>query len=109
MRFRTLPLGSACLLLGVLLSVPGSAQNPEDSALAPKTGKAIQGDTPLAATTKRGHCNPASTRCQLPHYPVQPKDSDLNGRTESGRRLTPESSLNDESRTGPVIAVPPAK
>ena len=55
--------------------------------------------------TRRGRCNPAVTRCQLPRHRVQPKDSDLNRRTESGRRLTHESSLNGRSRTGQSIDI----
>lgn len=109
MSMHSLARSTTGALLGLLVSIPVSAQNLEDSALDPKTGQAIQSASPLPSTTKRGHCNPANTRCQLPLHPVQPKDSDLNAQTESGRRLNQESSLNNDSRTGPVIAVPPPK
>lgn len=93
-------------LAALLLGATVSAQSPDTSALDPKTGPAIQGDSPLPLKTQRGRCNPALTRCQLPRHRVQPKDSDLNARTESGRRLNVESSLNNEKRTGPAIDDP---
>jgi hypothetical protein len=89
----------AALLLGMTVS----AQGADSSALDPRTGPAIQDDSPLPLQTRRGRCNPADTRCQLPRHRVQPKDSDLNARTESGRRLDAESSLNNRKRTGPAI------
>jgi hypothetical protein len=95
----------AILLLGTAVSAQGS----DTSALDPKTGSAIQGDSPLPSQTRRRRCNPAATRCQLPHHRVQPTDSDLNARTESGRRLNAESSLNNEKRTGPAIDDPAVK
>ncbi|MEO5955140.1 MAG: hypothetical protein ABIR36_05535 [Nitrospiraceae bacterium] len=95
----------AILLLGTTVS----AQSIEPSALAPKTGPAIQNDSSLPWHTRRGRCNPADTRCQLPRHRVQSKDSDLNGRTESGRRLNMESSLNNQSRTGPALDAPDTK
>ena len=95
----------AILLLGTAVSAQGS----DTSALDPKTGPAIQGDSPLPSQTRRGHCNPAVARCQLPRHRVQPKDSDLNTRTESGRRLNAESSLNSQKRMGPAIDSPAVK
>ena len=59
--------------------------------------------------TRRGRCNPADTRCQLPRHRVQPNDSDLNERREAGRRLNVESSLNNRQRTGPAIDDPASK
>jgi hypothetical protein len=85
------------------------AQSQDSSTLDQKTGPAIQGDSSLPLTTKRGRCNPASTRCQLPRHRVQPKDSDLNAQTESGHRFNSKSSLNSETRTGPLIADPSVK
>ena len=87
----------------VILATMVSAEGPDSSSLQPRTGRAIQSDSPLPMKTKRGRCNPASTRCQLPRHRVQPKDSTLNKRTQSGPRLKDESSLNDDSRTGPTI------
>jgi hypothetical protein len=87
----------------VILATVTSAQGLDSSSLKPHTGRAIQSDSPLPMKTKRGRCNPASTRCQLPRHRVQPKDSDLNQRTQSGPRLRDESSLNDDSRTGLTI------
>ena len=87
----------------VILATVVSAQGTDSSSLQPRTGRAIQSDTPLPMKTRRGRCNPASTRCQLPRHRVQPKDSDLNQRTQSGPRLRDESSLNGDSRTGPTI------
>jgi hypothetical protein len=95
----------AILLLGMSVSAQGS----DTSALDPKTGPAIQGDSPLPSQTRRGRCNPAVTRCQLPRHRVQLKDSDLNPRTESGRRLNAESSLNNEKRMGSAIDDPAVK
>jgi hypothetical protein len=95
----------AILLLGTAVS----AQGPDTSALDPRTGPEIQGDSPLPSQTRRGRCNPAVTRCQLPRHRVQSKDSDLNARTESGRRLNAESSLNNEKRQGPAIDDPALK
>ena len=95
----------AILLLGTAVSAQGS----NTSALDPRTGPAIQGDSPLPSQTRRGRCNPAVMRCQLPRHRVQPNDSDLNARTESGRRLNAESSVNDEKRTGPAIDDPAVK
>jgi len=95
----------AILLFGTAVSAQGS----DTSALDPKTGPATQGDSPLPSQTRRGRCNPAVTRCQLPRHRVQSKDSDLNPRTESGRRLNAESSLNNEKRMGPAIDDPAAK
>jgi len=86
-----------------------SAQGLDTSPLDPKTGQAIQGDSPLPSVTRRGRCNPASTRCQLPRHRVQPSDSDLNARRESGRQLNVESSLNNENRTGPALGDQSAK
>lgn len=97
------------LLAILLLGTEVSAQGPDTSALDPKTGPAIQGDSPLPLKTQRGGCNPARTRCQLPRHRVQPADSDLNARTESGRRLNAESSLNNEKRTGPALNDPAVK
>lgn len=87
----------------VILATVVSAQGPDSSSLQPRTGRAIQSDSPLPMKTRRGRCNPASTRCQLPRHRIQPKDSDLNQRTQSGPRLRDESSLNDHSRTGPSL------
>ncbi|MBM4125867.1 MAG: hypothetical protein FJ247_00755 [Nitrospira sp.] len=103
-RFLTL---AAALFLAMLtcLTAPPSVQA-DSSALSPRTGRAIQSDDPLPLQTRRGRCNPAATRCQLPRHRVQPKDSDLNERTESGQRLNDESSLNNRSRTGPAIDYP---
>jgi len=95
----------AILLLGTAVS----AQGPATSALDPRTGPAIQGDSPLPSQTRRGRCNPAVTRCQLPRHRVQPKNSDLNAWTESGRRLNAESALNNQKRTGPEIEDPAVK
>ena len=95
----------AILLLGAAVSAQGS----DTPALDPKTGPAIQGDSPLPSQTRHGRCNPAVTRCQLPRHRVQPTDSDLNARTESGRRLNAESSLNNKKRTGPAIDDPAVK
>lgn len=105
--------GLAMNLIGILtvllLGTTVLAQSSDTSALDPKTGPAIQGDSPLPLKTQRGRCNPALTRCQLPRHRVQPKDFDLNTRTESGRHLNAESSLNDEKRTGPAIDGPAVK
>ncbi len=90
----------------VILATVVSAESPDSSSLQPRTGRTIQSDSPLPMQTRRGRCNPASTRCQLPRHRVQPKDSDLNQRTESGLRLRHESSLNTRSRTGPAIDNP---
>jgi hypothetical protein len=92
----------------VILATVVSAQGSDPSSLQPRTGRAIQSDSPLSMKTKRGRCNPTSTRCQLPRHRVQPKDSDLNQRTQSGPRLGDESSLNDSSRIGPTIDSPSA-
>jgi hypothetical protein len=98
---------AAALFLPVLacITAPQIVQA-DSSALSPRTGKSIQSDDPLPMQTRRGRCNPAATRCQLPRHRVQPKDSDLNERAESGRRLHDESSLNNRSRTGPAIDSP---
>ncbi|MDE3042516.1 MAG: hypothetical protein KGJ82_18365 [Nitrospirota bacterium] len=95
----------AILLLGTAVS----AQDSDSSALDPRTGPAIQGDFPLPSQARRGRCNPALTRCQLPRHRVQPKDSDLNARTESGRRLDAGSLLNNQKRTGPALDDPAIK
>lgn len=87
----------------VILATVVSAQGLDSSSLKPRTGRAIQSDSPLPMKTKRGRCNPASTRCQLPRHRVQPTDSNLNQRAQSGTRLRDESSLNNNSRTGPTI------
>lgn len=93
----------------LLLATAVSAQGPDPSALDPRTGPAIQGDSSLPSQARRGRCNPAVTRCQLPRHRIQPKDSDLNARTESGRRLNAESSLNNQKQTGPAIDDPARK
>ena len=98
------------LLLPLLASVPEVPPvHADSSTLSPKTGRAIQSDDPLPMKTRRGRCNPADTRCQLPRRPVLPADSDLNERTESGRRLHHESDLNNRSRTGPAIVDVPTR
>lgn len=99
---------SGILAIAIVATV-GSAENPDSSSLKPRTGQAIQSDSPLPMKTRRGRCNPASTRCQLPRHRVQPKDSDLNQRTEVGPRLSHESSLNTRRRTGPSIDSPSTK
>ena len=109
MTDHRLQLSTTTFLAMLLLSTAVSAQSIEPSALAPKTGPAIQDDSSLPLQTRRGRCNPADTRCQLPRHRVQPKDSDLNGRTESGRRLNRESSLNNQRRTGPALDAPDSK
>ena len=90
----------------IIFTTVVSAQGLDSSSLKTRTGRAIQSDSPLPMKTKRGRCNPASTRCQLPRHRVQPKDSDLNQRMQSGSRLKDESSLNDDSSTGPTIDRP---
>lgn len=90
----------------VIATTVASAESPDTSSLQPRTGRAIQSDSPLPMNTKRGRCNPASTRCQLPRHRVQPTDSDLNQRTEAGARLQHESSLNTRSRAGASIDNP---
>lgn len=102
---RILVQWSAVALIAFVATVV-SAQGPDSSSLRPKAGLAIQSDSPLPMQTKRGRCNPASTRCQLPRHRVQSKDSDLNQRTELGSRLSNESSLNTRSRTGANIDNP---
>lgn len=97
------------ILASLLVGTAVSAQGLDTSALDPRTGPAIQGDSSLPSQTRRGRCNPAVTRCQLPRHRVLPKDSDLNARTESGRRLNAESSLNNQKRTGPAIDDPVVK
>jgi hypothetical protein len=82
------------------------ALHADTSTLSPRTGKAIQSDDPLPMQTRRGRCNPADTRCQLPRRPILPSDSNLNERAESGRQLNNESSLNSRNRTGPAIDGP---
>lgn len=109
MKRHGLEMNLISILTALLLGTTVFAQSPDTSALDPKTGPAIQGDSPLPLKTQRGRCNPALTRCQLPRHRVQPKDSDLNARTESGRRLNAESSLNNEKRTGPEIDDPAVK
>ena len=95
------------LFLSGLIGLPtASVLYADSSTLSPRTGKAIQSEDPLPMKTRRGRCNPADTRCQLPRRPILPSDSDLNGRAESGRRLNDESSLNNRSRTGPAIDNP---
>jgi hypothetical protein len=93
----------------VILATVVSAQSPDSSSLQPRTGRAIQSDSPLPMQTKRGRCNPASTRCQLPRHRLQPTDSDLNQRTAAGPRLKGESSLNNSSHTGLTIDSPSAR
>jgi hypothetical protein len=83
-----------------------SAQGLDSSSLHLRTGRAIQSDSPLPMKTRRGRCNPAFTRCQLPRHRVQPKDSDLNQRAQSGPLLKDESTLIDSSHTGPTIDSP---
>ena len=109
MRPHSRTLRTSIVFTVLLLNTTIFAQSPESSALAPRTGRAIQGDSPLPLQTRRGRCNPADTRCQLPRHRVQPKDSDLNEQTESGRRLNRESSLNDYTRTGPSLNNPATK
>lgn len=109
MKRHGLGINMISILVLLLLGTTVLAQGSDTSALDPKTGPAIQGDSPLPLKTQRGRCNPALTRCQLPRHRVQPKDSDLNARTESGRRLDTESSLNSEKRRGPAIDDPAMK
>jgi hypothetical protein len=109
MRRHGLSMNMISILAILLLGTAVSAQGSDTSALDPKTGSAIQGDSPLPSQTRRGRCNPTATRCQLPRHRVQPTDSDLNARTESGRRLNAESSLNNEKRTGSAIDDPAVK
>jgi len=92
-------------LSGLLGLTVASVLHADPSTLSPKTGTAIQSEDPLPMKTRRGRCNPADTRCQLPRRPILPKDSDLNERAESGRRLNSESDLNKRSRTGPPIDI----
>ena len=100
-RFFTL---AAALFLPVLACITAPQSGHADStALSPRTGKAIQSDDSLPMQTRRGRCNPAATRCQLPRRPILPSDSDLNERAASGRRLNDETSFNNRSRTGPAI------
>ena len=106
MPARRLPLAIALFLSGLIGLTATPVLHADSSALSPRTGKAIQGDDPLPQHTRRGRCNPADTRCQLPRHRIQPKDSDLNERAESGRRLNQESALNNRSRTGPTIDNP---
>ena len=106
MRIQQLFLVIAFFLSGLIGLTTASVLHADSSALSPRTGKAIQSEDPLPMKTRRGRCNPADTRCQLPRRPIQPSDSDLNERAESGRRLNDESSLNNRSRTGPVIDSP---
>jgi len=105
--------GSAITMVGLLaislLALTEPARGSDPSDLGARTGSGIQGDSPLPSQTRRGRCNPADTRCQLPRHRVQPKDSDLNVRTESGRRLEAESSLNSQKRTGQMIDNPVVK
>ena len=106
-HFRFLALAAASLFLPILAGITTPhASHADSSALSPRTGRAIQSDDPLPMHTKRGRCNPAATRCQLPRHRIQPKDSDLNERAESGRRLNQESSLNEQKRIGPAIDDP---
>ncbi len=100
---RTILVQWSAVVSVVILATLVPAQDLDSSSLKPRTGRAIQSESPLPMKTKRGRCNPASTRCQLPRHRVQPKDSDLNQRTKSGPRLRDESSLNDSSRTGLTI------
>lgn len=109
MRLLSLRIGIVGALAIALLGTGVSAQSQDSSALNPKTGLAIQGDSPLPSISRRGRCNPASTRCQLPRHRLQSKDSDLNERSETGRRLNRESSLNGQNVTGPIIGDPRAK
>ena len=109
MRRHGLSMNMINILAILLPDTAISAQGSDTSALDPKTGSAIQGDSPLPSQTRRGHCNPAVTRCQLPRHRVQPKDSDLNARTESGRRLNAESSLNSQRRMSPATDNPAVK
>jgi len=106
---QNLRIGIIGTLAILILGMGVSAQDVDTSPLDPKTGRAIQGDSPLPSVTRRGRCNPASTRCQLPRHRVQPSDSDLNTRTESGRQLNVESSLNNENHTGRALGDQPAK
>ena len=106
---RTILAQFSAILSIVMVATVVSAQDLDSSSLKPRTGRAIQSDSPLPMQTKRGRCNPASTRCQLPRHRVQPTDSDLNQRTQSGPRLRDESSLNNSSRTGPTIDYPLTK
>lgn len=103
---RTILIQWSAVASVVILATVVSAQGLDSSSLKPRTGRAIQSDSPLPMKTKRGRCNPASTRCQLPRHRVQPTDSDLNQRTEAGARLRHESSLNKDNRTGPTIDRP---
>jgi hypothetical protein len=103
---RTILIQWSAVASVVILATMVSAQGLDPSSLKPRTGRAIQSDSPLPMQTKRGRCNPASTRCQLPRHRVQPTDSDLNQRTQSGPRLRDESSLNNSSRIGPTIERP---
>jgi len=84
------------------------AQASDSSALDLRAGPTIQSGSSLPQQTRRGRCNPADTRCQLPRHRAQPKDSDLNARTETGPRLNDESALNRRSRTGLAIDTPSA-
>lgn len=102
MRVQRLLLVIALFLSGLIGLTAASVLHADTSALSPRTGKSIQSEDPLPMKTRRGRCNPADTRCQLPRRPIQPKDSDLNERAESGQRLTQGSSLNNRSRTGPA-------
>jgi hypothetical protein len=103
MKRHSLEMNVVSILVTLLLGTTVSATGSDTSALDSKIGSTIQGDLPLPSQVRRGRCNPADTRCQLPRHRVQPKDSDLNQRTESGRRLNAESSLNNQKRTGPAI------
>jgi len=109
MTLRALGVNMMGILAILLLGMTVSAEGSDTSALDPRTGSAIQDDSLLPSQTRRGRCNPAVTRCQLPRHRVQPNDSDLNARTESGRRLNAESSLNNQKRTGPTIDDPAVK
>ncbi|THJ17469.1 MAG: hypothetical protein CAF42_003630 [Nitrospira sp. CG24B] len=97
---------ASAVMVIVIAATVALAQGLDSSSLKPRTGHAIQSDSPLPMQTKRGRCNPASTRCQLPRHRVQPTDSDLNQRTQSGHRLSDESSLNGSSRIGPTVDSP---
>lgn len=106
MPARRWPIVIALFLSGFIGLTTAQTLYADPSTLSPRTGTAIQSDDPLPMKTRRGRCNPADTRCQLPRRPIQPKDSDLNERADSGRRLNNESSLNNRSRTGPAIDNP---
>jgi len=104
-------MGRILVQLGVVMallvsSTPLWAQDSDSLSFKPRTGRAIQPDSSLPQKTRRGRCNPAMTRCQLPRHRLQPSDSDLNQRTESGSRLNEESSLNTHRRIGPLIDTP---